>query len=293
MSKDILNEYGCLDVLNYYSKVFPLLKGYLKKKEIATKIWLPKSQTLPFFIKRGSKNKPLFIDDIKIDSKFLELRSQYSLKDARKKLTTKQALMWDYFVPRKVVEFFYATNGENVDKPISRIFFDIDRGKQTVEDARQVTLSLINEIRNDQDFSKLIKYDFFLMWTGSSFHVYLMLKKPQPHSFYTKYLSYTDSDPFASFTGRWALNIAKKFKIKVKGGHERLNKGIIIDPSQTPSGKLCRAPFSLHTRKGIIDGVSIPILESELKDPSIVKKLQAYTYEDVLKNIDELIKKLS
>ena len=60
----------------------------------------------------------------------------------------------------------------------------------------------------------------------------------------------------------------------------------MIDPSQTPSGKLARAPFSLHMRDAkTVDGVAVPVdlkkvdLEElrSLKPETVLKKLERYS----------------
>ena len=112
------------------------------------------------------------------------------------------------------------------------------------------------------------------------------------YSFYTKYIAYSKSKPLESFTGKWAHKINDKLKINIHGGHETSKIGINIDPSQTPSGKLCRTPFSLHTKKGIVGGIALPVTETQLKQKSIVKTLQFYTPEKVIKNLETLSKNL-
>jgi hypothetical protein len=131
------------------------------------------------------------------------------------------------------------------------------------------------------------------MWTGKSFHVYIFLKKPQPTSFYTKYFQYDKNHPDQGLIGNWAKNIEKRTKIKTRGGHEKIAGAITIDPSQTPSGKLCRAPFSLHMSDWkTVDGVAIPLKTQQLSDPSLVSKLQKYTPEKVVKELNRLTKAL-
>ena len=96
-----------------------------------------------------------------------------------------------------------------------------------------------------------------------------------------------------SFTGRWAASIDKKLKFKVVGGHQKVKGAVIIDPSQTPSGKLCRIPFDLHLKDArTIDGIAIPLTEKMLDDKNLVKKLKAYTPKKVVGEIDKLAKNL-
>ena len=47
---------------------------------------------------------------------------------------------------------------------------------------------------------------------------------------------------------KWAKEISKETKIPVSAGHEKPEKFIILDSSNTPSWKLARAPFSLHIK---------------------------------------------
>lgn len=292
-TSDIIRPFGYTDVLFYYSVVAEKLKGFLKGKEIATKIWLPHSN-IPFFLKRGSKQTPLYIEDFScVDEEMLRMREK-DLASAKCKLSEKQALLWDYFVPRKLIDFFYATNKEKPGRPIERIFIDIDRGEGiTSEDTQEVTRMLVDEIKKDKELAKLLNYKMFLMWTGSSFHVYLLLKKQITNSDYEKYFSYKKGAPLDSFTGRWASQIQKKTKIKVAGGHGKIPKGINIDPSQTPSGKLARVPFSLHMKFPIgIDGVALPVTEEQLKDKGLIKKLKIYTAKRVVEELESLAKLL-
>jgi len=292
-SKNILKPYGHTEVLLYYGLVAPKLKKYLKGKELAAKIWLP-SGNLPFFIRRGSKDEPLLIDEFNVTEKLLKTRKETEkLSDAEPTLTKQEAKIWHYFVPRKLVDFFYATNGEGVGRDIDRIFFDIDRADVPAEKAQEAARLLIENIEKDKEFNKLFKFRIFVMWTGSSFHVYLLLNRQIKNSDYEKYIAFKKDSPLDSFTGRWADAIKNQSKINVKGGHEKTKGWINIDPSQTPSGKLCRAPFGLHIKDAkTVDGVAIPLTVQMLSDKGLVKKLQAYTPEKAVKEIDELAKRL-
>ncbi len=154
---NILKPYGSLDVLYYYSQVARACEKFLKGREIATKILLPKG--IPSFIKRGSNSKPLYAEDLRqVDEKMLKLREKHHLKEVRSELKGKQELIWSYFVPRKLIHFFYACNGESQGKKMNRVFIDIDRATRTSEDARKVALSLVEIIKNDKEFSKLLRF---------------------------------------------------------------------------------------------------------------------------------------
>ncbi|MEM4255006.1 MAG: hypothetical protein QXR53_01615 [Candidatus Norongarragalinales archaeon] len=287
-SKSLLEPYGDLDVLLYYSLVARKLRKFLKGKELAAKNWIPSYRPL---LKRGSELPPLWVENLAdesvITSELLELRKGH-LADVRKTgwLSKKQELAWRYFVPRKLSELLYATNNENPGKPIERIFFDLDRGEGiTQEQAQQAALHFVNAIQDDKDFP--LKHDLLVCWTGSSFHVFLLLQKQMPASDYAKTVQYSEKNPLSTFTGKWAAEVQKQVSFKVSGGHEKKNRMLVLDPSQTPSGKLCRAPFSLHVSKDgkRIDGVDVPLGYKDLEDESLVQELKALTPERVWEKI--------
>lgn len=295
--KDIIKPFGHTDVLLLYGVAGEKLKKFLKGKEIASKVWLPKGN-IKYFLNRGSKKPPLFIEDLveAVTPEFLELRSGHHLKEVESKITEKQKLVWSYFPPRKLIDFFYATNSEGAGKPIDRIFFDMDRGKGfSLADAQRVTKLLCEIISKDPELKELTgKTEPFVSWTGNSFHVYVMLGKPRPNSFYEKYFMFSKNNPLVSFTGRWAEQIKNELKINVAGGHEKTPKFLNIDPSQTPSGKLARSPLgSLHMEDAsTIDGVSIPVTENMLADSDLPKKLKELKPKDVIDNLDKLAGRL-
>jgi hypothetical protein len=291
---DALHPFGDLDVVDYYSKVSSRLFGFLKGKEIAAKVLIPKAAKP--FLNRGSFLPPLSSEELAegVNDAFLKQRSGgRHLDDAKGSITPLQGKIWRYFPPRKLADLFYAVNGEK-GKTIDRIFIDIDRsGTASAEDAQAVAKSLLETIKADKEFAMLAKFRPFAMYTGSSFHVYLMLEKPVAPDFYSRYVAYSKSNQLGSFIGRWCAIVKRKTKIDVVGGHEKLPGHIIIDPSQTPPGKLGRCPFSLHmSDASTVDGVAIPLEEKMLDDKSLVKKMKAYTPEKVLKELDELAKRL-
>ncbi len=294
-SKDVIKPFGQIDVLLYYGIVAEKLKKYLAGKEIAAKIWLGKKGFMPYLIKRGSKLTPLYIEEFKeVTPEFLELRQKLkNLKVAIGKINKTQAKIWEYFLPRHLSDLFYATNNEKAKKPIERIFFDIDRGNVKIEYAQKVAAKLVELIRTDNKFWDLVKGDLFVMWTGNSFHVYVFLKKEISTSVYDRYIAYSKKEPLLSFTGRWAKKINDSLKIKVIGGHEKQKGMVNIDPSQTPSGKLCRSVFSLHMKdENTIDGVALPLGLDMIKDKSLISKLIRYTPSGVINELDKLSKKL-
>ena len=289
--KNALKPFGELDVLAYYSIAAQRLKGFLKGKEIATKVYIPPRLQL---LKRGSQLEPLFVEELaeNIDEEFLQTRKLH-LEEAREKISKVQEKIWRYFFPRKYCTFFYATNTEGVNRPIERIFYDIDRKEtQTPGEARLIACKLVQLINADKEFSKKTgKFKTMPLWTGSSFHIYLLLEKSISHEFYGKGLMHSKKQPLASFTGKWVREIAKNTGLKVIGGHEKQEGCINIDPSQTPSGKLARAPFSLHFKDAkTIDGIALPLTIKQLCTKGIVKELQKATPEKVLKELNEWAK---
>jgi len=292
---DAIRPFGHTDVLFYYSQVSKFLKNFLKGKEIAAKIWLPYGN-IPAFLRRGSNMPPLYIQELSaVDEKMLKLRSEMNLDKSKNQLTKQQEKIWSYFVPSKLIDFFYATNGEHPGNPIDRIFIDMDRGENVKpEEVQKAASELIKIIKADTELKKLAKFRLFVMWTGSSFHVYILFSRKFPNSFYNQHFKYSKDAPEASLIGKWAKKLNSKLKkVKVSGGHEKLPKTIILDPSQTPSGKLARAPFSLHMVSAKeINGVAIPLSEKQLNDKSLIKKLKAYTPEKVLNELSELAKNL-
>lgn len=160
---DFLHTYENLDVLCWYGKVAPYLQNFLGKKEIASKI-IGEDFIL---LKRGTKNPSLFIKDfLGIDENFLRLRANHHLDEVKGQLTEKQILLRRYFVPRKLVNFFYACNNE-YGNTIDRIFIDIDRQNNSPDDARKVANELIKIIIKDKQFQSLVPRSFSLvpLWT--------------------------------------------------------------------------------------------------------------------------------
>ncbi|MFH1307421.1 MAG: hypothetical protein ABIH72_01045 [archaeon] len=284
MDKEVLKPYGSLDVLYFYSKVARANEKFLRGKELATKTLLPRGK--PFFIKRGTIGRPLYIHNLRhVDKKMLQLRAEHGLEEVKNQLNYIQTHIWYYFIPRKLIHFFYACNHEGIGRAIDRVFIDIDRSNLSPEDARKVALSLVKNIKKDEKFNKMLGYKTLILWTGSSFHVYLLLKNKIRFNFYAQYLSYGEEKK-DSFLMKWAKQVTSDTKISVQAGHEKKPNMIIIDSSGTPSGKLARVPFSLHMKSvDEVDGVCVPVSQKELEDKGLVKRLQKLTPELVLKNL--------
>lgn len=190
-AKDPIRPFGENDVLPYYGALAPYLVKYLHGKELAAKIWLGGGH-VPAVLKRGSKDPPLFIEDLAeaVTPELVELRrNEGELKKVKAQLTDKQALAWSYFVPRHLADFFYATNKEGEGKRIDRVFLDIDRGEgMRAEDALQIVKLLLEEVSSDEEMAKFMKGEPYVAWTGASFHVLFDLKKPRPAEFYSERL---------------------------------------------------------------------------------------------------------
>lgn len=295
-AEDPVKPYGEIDVLLYYGSIAPYLINYLRGKEIASKIWLP-AGNVRMLLKRGSKDKPVYIEDMVegITPELMETRRTFKeLKDAKSRITEKQATIWSYFVPRKLIDFFYATNKEGEGKDIDRVFFDIDKGEgMSARDSLHVTKLLIAEIISDEKICEHIKGEPYVSWTGASFHVLFELKKAQPASFHDRHLGVSAVKRLDTSASKWVESVKKSASVPVVGGHVKMKGKISIDPSQTPSGKLCRVPLgSLHMKDaGTVDGVSVP-LTLDMLDENIIEELGSYTPKKILDELPELAKRL-
>jgi hypothetical protein len=296
--EELVTPFGQADVLLIYAIAAGKLKKYLGDRELAGKIWMP-SGRMRYLLKRGSKLEPLFAHELEeaVTLEFLELRSKTEhLSSAKEDITDLQAKIWQYFLPRKLSDFFYATNHEGPGKKIDRIFFDIDRSKGiSAEQAQETTQIFVEAIKEDQELEELLgNYDLSINWTGNSFHVLFFLDELMPSSFYEEHFQYSKNDPERNFTGKWTKKINERVEFKVAGGHERQGNSINIDPSQSPSGKLCRVPLgSLHMEDPeTINGISVPITEKMLYNEDLISKLTLYTPKDIIKNLSEIEKNL-
>lgn len=290
---NLITPFGEIDALLLYGIVAGKLKKYLGDRELASKIWMT-SGRMPHLLKRGSKLNHLFAHELEevVTLEFLELRSGTEhLSSVKDDLTDLQVKVWQYFLPRKLADFFYATNHEGSGREIDRIFFDIDRsGGVSAEQAHETTKIFVETINEDEELQNLGEFEPFIYWTGNSFHVLFFLDKLMPNSFYAEYFRYSKTDPEHSFTGKWAKKINEQVEFKVVGGHERQSNSINIDSSQTPSGKLCRVPLgSLHMEDAnTIDGISVPITEKMLYEDDLIYKLTNYTPKDIIENLEKL-----
>lgn len=290
----LLRPYGQLDVLLLYRLSADACVDYLGDREIASQILIPNG---PQLLKRGSKLEPLTAREIveAVDRDFLRLRKEKRhLDDARSHITEKQEKVWKYFYPRKYCEFYYATNHEGKGKPISRIFYDIDREEGvTAGEALEVTRKFVDFLEEDS-VVKDIMDRVTISWTGNSFHVDIDMKDEKPHSFYEDEILTTKSEKLDTITERAVRQINKQTDAEVRGGHEKKKGTIAVDPSQTPSGKLNRMPLgSLHMKDATtVDGVSVPLTEEDLHRDGIVEELKSYTPRKVVEDLSELARKI-
>lgn len=286
---EILEPFEELDVLLLYALASQALETFLGDREIASRVWL-KQRTL---INRGSQLPPLHAEEIarNVSPDLLKLRAQMGLAEARGSLKPVEDKIWRYFPPRKLCDYFYATNHEGQKHDIDRIFYDIDRPKDIPhEKAREVAHLFLEAVESDDDFRQFLGNEPLVTWTGSSFHIYLFLKKKQKHEFYDKMIQYSEKTSDKGFTAKWLRLVKDKTRINVIGGHEKKPGVITIDPSQTPSGKLARSPLgSLHMSDyETVDGVSIPTEASKLNEPSLTGTLREYTPRQLISEISQL-----
>ena len=293
MADDILRAFGELDVLPLYTAASSFLGSFLLDREIASRVWLEHR----ILLNRGSLLAPLRADELAIVKQDpLKLRAKATLKEARESLTPLEQKIWRYFPPRKLCDYFYATNYEGQGKEIDRIFYDIDRPADMPHvKAREVTQLLLEAIEIDDAIHQIMRDQPFVAWTGSSFHVYLFLRQTQKRDFYTEQIQFTEKDPGKGLTAKWIRYVRDKTKVRVIGGHEKKLEFITIDPSQTPSGKLASSPVgSLHMKDyRTVDGISLPIENDRLTDPHLTDELREYSPNRVFAELSQLSKLLN
>ena len=295
---DILRPYGDLDLLLYYGLIAEKLSPYLHGRELATRTWLPKGR-IRVVVKRGSLNHPFYIEQMTgaVTPSMMTAREKYEHLDAaRHMLSPEQALAWFYFVPRKYMGFHYATNREGEGREISRVVYDIERGRNmSAEDAIEVAALLAKAVLEDDQAAGLLRGRPFVSWTGSSYNVTLSLDALQPASFYKLQIEYTGKGH--TLTDRLIAHVIKASKVPVAGGPARPPGHITIDPSQTPSGNLCRVPLgslqmeSASAIGGVIGGVSVPLTLDMLRRDEVAD-LRVYTPQRVIDELDELARRL-
>ena len=281
---DPLRPFGFLDVLPYYCFSAHFTQGFAGDRELASRIWIPEG---PRLVKRAARLGKLTASNMAglFSADFFRKRKGH-LKDAG--IEGPEKLAWQYFPPRKLADLFYATNHEGAGKPVDRIFFDIDRGKgMDAEQARRVAELLLERLKSEQFSEELGKARTFQLWTGHSFHVYAFLDSSIDHDRYDSLFG-----PDGRFSS-WADDISREVGIKVVWGHEKGSDRIVIDPSQTPSGKLDRMPFSLHMKDGrTVDGVSVPLDEKSLHEQGITDYLASLELAGIVENIEKLAEPL-
>ncbi|PTD94662.1 hypothetical protein C9439_01260 [archaeon SCG-AAA382B04] len=288
---DLIRPFGEIDLLLLYGVISRYLKNFLGGREIATRVWLS-SGNIPYFLRRGTNQDALFIDEFieNVDRDFLFKRKEFEdLDSARSELNKKQELIWQYFVPNKLINFFYATNKEKNDS-IDRAYLDIDRGDGvSADEARKLTYELSKLVNSSEDFMQDVK-ETFVFWTGNSFHYYFYFKEEKKMSFYNKKLRVSEHKP-RTLVETWVEQLNEKLsEVDVVGGHERVDGKINIDPSQTPPGKLGRPPLGSVHLEGAekIDGFSIPIEEEMLSKKDLIEELTSYSARKIALESEEL-----
>jgi len=292
--RDVLKPFGEVDVLLLYGIVSSELATFLGDREIASRVWL-EQRTL---LNRGSQLPPLHVDEMsgKVTPDLLQLRAKMSLSEARGSLSAVEEKIWRYFPPKRLCDYFYATNHEGQGREIDRVFYDIDRPKDMAyEKAREVTHLFLEAILSDDQFRQFLTGRPLVAWTGSSFHLYLFLKQKQKHDFYDQAIQYTEKMREKGFTAKWLQHVSQRTQVNVIGGHEKKPGSITVDSSQTPSGKLARSPLgSFHMSDyETVDGVSMPIEISRLNDPDLTDSLRDYTPKRLISEISQFSEILS
>lgn len=319
IDEKILKPFKHTDYLYFYKHVAEIIKPFIKNKPIATKIFIPKG---PKLIKRATKLTQLYVEDIlnNVNDKFLEIRSKYHLREVLDKINKKQHLIWQYFFPKKDIEFFYSTNGEVFGGKfkakkikLDRIFFDIDRKNINLRTVTKIMISFVHLLEKDKEVKEFIKknisdYKTFVMYTGNSWHIYLILDKQIDETIYFKYVKHHREEKTQSLTTIIVDKLRNTFN-NINIGHEKVEKNVIIDPSQTPFGKLARLPYSLHIKEAkLIDGIAIPMnmtLKQQIINTDTTNKknfektykqlidyLNKFTLHYIIKNKDQLKKEL-
>lgn len=296
--ENILRPYGDIDLLLYYGLIAEKLQPYLHGRELATRTWLPKGR-IRAVVKRGSLNHPFYIEEMAgaVTPSLMRAREKYEhLDDAKHVLSPEQALAWFYFAPRKYMGFHYATNREGEGREISRVVYDVVPGRNmSAEDAIEVAALLVQAVLEDDQAGRMLSGRPFVSWTGSSFNVALSLNGLQSASFYRAQIEYTGKG--YTLTDRLIAYVTKASKVPIAGGPVRPPGHITIDPSQTPSGHLCRVPLgslnmeSASAAGGVIGGVSVP-LTLDMLSRDEVADLRAYTPQRIIDELDGLARRL-
>jgi hypothetical protein len=293
-SGDVLRPYGDLDVLAYYGLVAPKLETFLQGRELATRTWLPQSR-IRSVVKRGSQGPPLYIRQLvrAVTPQMISARMKFAhLEEGKHALSPDQSLVWYYFPPRRLIEFQYATNREGKGREIDRVLYDIDQGKgATAEDSIEVAALLAQAIMEDQQARDLSRGKPFVSWTGHSFHLLLSLREAQPARFYQDQIEYTGRGH--TLTDRLIDRVTREAQVPVTGGSTRLPGHVNIDPSQTPSGHLCRVPLGClyMTDATAVEGVSVPLTLDMLRREEVAA-LDQYTPKKIIDELDELAQRL-
>ena len=294
VSSDVLHPYGELDVLPYYGQISAKLTGFLHGRELASRVWTPRGR-IPAVVISGSTSQPLYIEQM-VRSVTLELiharQSYKNLGDVIPILSPDQQLTWSYFPKRRYVGFYYNTNRIGPAREINRVLYAVDRCTgSTLTDALNVVRIFYELVISDDRYPALFRGNPFVCWTGNSFQVMLFTRDLQPASFYRTHLEYTGKSH--TLTDHWVDAAARAGETKIAGGSQRRKGFVLINATNTPSGKLCPVPLgSLQLASAAtLGGVSVP-LTPDMLDRDVLSDLISYTPERILDELDELAARL-
>lgn len=293
-SGDVLRPYDELDVLPYYGRIAEKLMGFLRGRELASRIWTPSGRPRSVVIS-SPPSPPLYVEQVAgaMTPGLADARLKYrNVDEARGILSPGQQLTWQYFPSRRYVGFYYATNRSGHDREIDRAVYDISPSVgATLDEALDAVRALTGAIVSDDRYHALFKGDPFVYWTGSAFQVMLLTREHQPASFYRDSLEYTGKG--RTLSDSWIDAAALQGGVKISGGSQRRRGFVRIDTDLTPPGKLCPIPIGcLDMADGTtLAGVSVPLTPALLKT-DLLPGLVAYGPEQVLDELDELAARL-
>lgn len=294
LSHDVIYPGGRLDVLPYYGIVAKKLTGFLRGRELATRIWAPPGR-IRSVVKRGSGKDKLYVAEMlrAITPELVRERASVRHPDvASFSLSRDQVLVWEYFMPGRYVEWMYVPNGEGPGRAINRIVFSILRGRgSTAEDACETASLLVKAVQSDEMAREYFTEEPLVSWTGDSFDVTVFLRSAQAASFYESHIAFTGGE--RTLTDRLVKAVAGQFNGRVSGHRSPPAGSLTIDTSQTPSGNTSRVPLgSLYVTEGpALSGVSVP-LRPDMLSRSIVSDLKSYTPGRIVDEIDDLARRL-
>jgi len=172
---------------------------------------------------------------------------------------------------------------------MNRLYLDFDRSKDIpLEHAAKDVASIAQTIEEDKKFeSEFGEFSLLPVFTGFSFHLYIFLEKSFSHRQYEEFLSLQNK---ANFVSLWVEQLRNSGHREIFAEHERKEGKMVVDISQSPSGKLARCPFSLHLHEGKVSGLSVPMNFRNLDDKKFLKELENLTPKIVVEKIEDFAK---